>query len=159
LLAACGGAGNIEATPATGEGLSFFSDQEFELLQKIADLMIPKTETPGASDANVAGTIDGLMGAWASQDTQSDIRSALSTLSQSLGGDFMGLNEARSLARLRPVDTAAFRAGAYDHQYDHLKWLIETAYKLSPEGAYEEYRYEPVPGYWDPKFPISEKFK
>ena len=46
------------ATPAKPLPLVFFSPADLELLKSFVDIIIPRTDTPGASDAGVPGIID-----------------------------------------------------------------------------------------------------
>jgi len=46
----------------TGE---FFRPEDLTLLNDIAEIMIPRTDTPGAMDAQVAAVIDAMMMTWA----------------------------------------------------------------------------------------------
>lgn len=55
----------------------FFSALDMTLLNDIAEIMIPKTSTPGASDAHVALVLDGLMLTWASDKTKTQFKDAL----------------------------------------------------------------------------------
>ncbi len=68
LLTACDGFAKIAPT-VDGE-LRFYSSEEIELVTKISDLIIPRTDTPGASDVNVSGFLDGLMAEWANAETR-----------------------------------------------------------------------------------------
>src|SRR5215469_15167662 len=48
----------VEALNAQPRTLTFFSDPELEVLTRVADLIIPRTDTPGAADVGVAFHID-----------------------------------------------------------------------------------------------------
>ncbi|HAC07925.1 MAG TPA: hypothetical protein DCF71_18940, partial [Gemmatimonadetes bacterium] len=47
---------------------------------RVSDLLLPRTETPGALDAHVPALLDQLMAEWASSDTQASHRAALAAL-------------------------------------------------------------------------------
>ncbi len=82
-LTACGGAANVVATRPGAAG-RFHSEREMALLARVSELIIPRTETPGALDVNVPGYIDGLMSDWANADTQQRHRQALTALDRDL---------------------------------------------------------------------------
>mgnify|MGYP000002849333 FL=1 len=63
MLAACDNAARVAVS--NSQSLRFFSDQELALVSRISDLLLPRTDTPGALDVNVPGFIDGLMAEWA----------------------------------------------------------------------------------------------
>ena len=47
---------------------AFYTQDEMALISRISNLVIPRTETPGALDANVPGYLDALMSDWASAE-------------------------------------------------------------------------------------------
>ena len=59
LLSGCDAAPNENA--ATDQ-LQFFNREEFVLLAGVIDLILPKTDSPSASDVGVHYTIDGMVG-------------------------------------------------------------------------------------------------
>ncbi len=149
LLSACGGTANI--TPSTRNELRFYSPEEFAFIDRISDLIIPSTETPGASDVNVAGYVDALMSEWANTSTQRRFRMELAEMRRLLGEDFLGLTVDEASQRLAEFDAAAFdrRPPRYGG-YRSLKQLITQAYFASEAGALQEQGWVAVPGRWDP---------
>lgn len=53
----------------------FFSRFELTVLNDIAELMIPKSDTAGATDAHVITVLDAMMLTWASSDTKTRFKS------------------------------------------------------------------------------------
>ena len=109
-LSACSGAATIAAT-APGQRGRFYTGNEMALVSRISDLIIPRTETPGALDANVPGYLDGLMTDWASDETRSNRREALQLIAARLdaaSGDFLSANEDTSIRVLSELDSIAF---------------------------------------------------
>ncbi len=47
-----------QPTPSAAAGPAYFSQPEYDLISKLADLLIPRTDTPGAVDAGVPLWID-----------------------------------------------------------------------------------------------------
>ncbi|MDO6693294.1 gluconate 2-dehydrogenase subunit 3 family protein [Aliiglaciecola sp. 3_MG-2023] len=58
----------------------FFNAKELTILTDIAEIMIPKTDTPGATDVNVSSVLDGLMVTWAGEKTKQQYRYIISQL-------------------------------------------------------------------------------
>lgn len=147
MLAACGDAAEVVASDS--QSLRFYSNQELALVSRISDLLIPRTETPGALDVKVPGFLDSLMGQWANTETKTSQHRQLAELGQMLGDDFVTTTDAAAEDTLRELDTAAF-SGAGDYgSYRALKGLITQAYFASEDGALLEQHWVAVPGRWD----------
>jgi len=150
LLSACNGAATITPTEANLGILRFYQPNELLLVSRISDLIIPRTDTPGALDVNVPGFLDSLMADWADTETQLAHRNALQAVSNTLGRRFMDLPDAMAVPLLEQLDSAAF-SGSGDHRgYRSIKGLITQAYFASEEGALLERKWVATPGRWDP---------
>jgi hypothetical protein len=123
----------------------FFTAGEFALLEEISDIVIPRTDTPGAREAGVPGFIDALMADWASAERQGQFRALLAEIDAAAGG-LLALSEEAKLEAIRAFDMAAL-AGRWG-PYHKFKELLLTTYYLSEAGATEELRYELAPGEW-----------
>lgn len=157
LLAACGGG---EITPTSPAHVpEFYTEEEFDLIARVSDLFIPRTQTPGAIDAGVPAYMDGLMKEWASAETQAKHRELLTALKlgldEGVSGDFLKVDLDTAEAALRAYDEAAFSSATPVYDYRGFKQLVETVYGATEDGAIEEYDYQPVPGYWDPDVPVE----
>ena len=156
-LSACGDAATVVATTA-GDGGRFYSADEMALITRISDLVIPRTETPGALDANVPGYLDALMSDWASAETQNSHREALQLISQrldNLSGSFITTSETEAAAALSELDSDAFDGDNSLSGYRSLKGYITQSYFATKAGATEELKWVAVPGRWDPSVDIS----
>lgn len=156
-LSACGDAPSVVAT-AAGKGGQFYSSEEMALVSRISELIIPRTETPGALEANVPGYLDGLMNEWASAETQNYHREALKLISIRLdakSGDFLTASETEAIAALDALDREAFEGDNSLSGYRSLKGYITQSYFASEVGATEELMWVAVPGVWDPSVEIT----
>ena len=144
----------FELLAATG-GPRFFDDDRFAMLDALADTIMPRTDTPGARDVDVAERIDTVMHTWASAQTQTDFTRVLDELAAA--GNVtcgMGLPSMNATQQLEVV--AAFDAAhARDPGYAKLKGLVLAFYYLSQAGATQELRYQHVPGAWEPNNPVT----
>jgi len=152
LLSACGGRVAVGAlTPRAAR--RFYSEREMALLARVSDLLLPRTDTPGAVDVNVPGLLDQLMAEWANRDSQTSHRAALAVLDSRLqsrsGADFLSASDEVAQLTLADVDRAAF-AGEPVEGYQSLKGLITQAYFATEAGALQELQWAAVPGRWDP---------
>ena len=135
----------IAAAPIqAGAGARFLDAADMALLREIAEAMIPKTDTPGASDAGVAEFIDNLMIDWAGEGARAQLRRAI--------GDYRALADPRGqtpaarLGAMVELDRRSFAAPAGDVGADAYRWLkrmVFLAYRTS-EAAFESY--VPNPG-------------
>lgn len=150
LLSACGGRVTLD-TVAPGTAPRFYSDREMALLSRVSDLLLPRTETPGAVDVNVPGLLDQLMSEWANTQTRGAHRTALRTLDRRLGeevgGDILDASEDVAREAYATVDAAAYGENSLEG-YRGLKSLITQAYFATEAGA-EEQGWDPAPGRWD----------
>lgn len=158
LLTSCGGVASVVATQPGANG-RFYTAREMALVARLSDLMIPRTETPGALDANVPGYMDTLMADWASRDTQRAHRRALALvderLNRAVAGDFLEANQDDAEIALIALDTAAFNGDDTLGGYRTCKGYISQSYFSTEAGAVQELKWVAVPGRWDPSVPIS----
>ena len=150
-------------------------DRQRALAERLSDLVIPATDTPGALAAKVpdwlllalshgqAGTTEEPVGPYAvGRSVASQTPKGLhyldavgAQLNDKAGGDFVSLSPARQHALLAELDAAAFTPGHDGDPWHKIKELILTGYYTSEIGGSQELRYELVPGRWDPDIPIG----
>jgi glucoside 3-dehydrogenase (cytochrome c) hitch-hiker subunit len=157
-LTACGGVANVLST-RPGADPRFYTSGEYALVSRISDLIIPRTDTPGAVDANVPGYMDGLMTDWASSETKNAHRDALrlirSELDRRAGGSFMEASETAAEQVLASFDAAAFNESGDTSGYKRMKGYVTQSYFATEDGATEELKWVAIPGRWDPSVDIS----
>ena len=153
-LTACGGVANVLST-RPGSAARFYTSEEYALVTRISDLIIPRTETPGAVDANVPGYMDGLMTDWANNKTKNAHRTALRQikveLDQRAGGNFLDASDSAAEQSLVSFDAASF---AEDSGYKRVKGYVSQSYFATEDGATEELKWVAFPGRWDPSVEI-----
>lgn len=150
MLSACSSTAIISPTEANTGALRFYQPSELALITRLSDLIIPRTDTPGAVDVNVSGFLDSLMADWASVETQQSHRAALQEIASSLSGNFVDLPDEMAVPLLTQLDSAAY-SGSGDHRgYRSVKGLITQAYFASEDGALLEQQWVATPGRWDP---------
>ena len=127
-----------------GAKAAFLDPGEMALLSEMAEAMIPRTETPGASDAGVPEFIDGLMIEWAGEGARAQLRRAISD-DRSLAGA-VGESPGARLQAMVELDRRSFAAPAGDLSAEAYRWLkriVFLAYRTS-EAAFTAY--VPNPG-------------
>jgi len=135
-----------------------FSAEQFALLERVVDVIIPATDTPGALDAGVAEFIRQMLEDWASSDTRTAMLGVLEGIEkqawQKFGAAFLELPAERRLAVMRAVDEGSL--AREDRDWSRFKSLVLVGYYNSEIGATQELRYELVPGAWRSCLPLSE---
>lgn len=131
---------------------------QFSLLEAVADVLIPATDTPGALAAGVPEFVRRMLEEWASSDTRARIANTLDEIDKRAwvrrGASFSQITPEQRHELLRDFDAAAFVLG--DESYARLKFLVLCAYYYSEIGATQELRYEMVPGTWRSCLPLDE---
>ncbi len=120
----------------------FFSEAQYKLIARVADLIIPPTETPGAAAAGVPEYIDRVVGG--SEQQQQSFREGIAWLDAAAGGNFLALPEDRQIALLTPLCEAADSNGlkhAGDRFFLSMKNLTADGYYTSQAGLVRELGY------------------
>ncbi len=100
-----------------------------ETVATIAELIIPKTDTPGARDAGVPAFIDVMLADWGDDDQRQMITAGLANVDErsraAFGKDFVACPPAQQTEILEDLDyELALRAGAAaGHEERHLQEL------------------------------------
>jgi len=127
----------------------FFARKNYILLTRIADLIIPRTDTAGAADIGVHRFIDTMLSEWASVKTQEKYRSGLNSI------DKLAIDSHRkSFIDCSVDEQTKILTGLDDHPeknaqsnfFSELKWFVISGYYTSEYGGSVELRYDPMPG-------------
>ena len=135
---------------AAGEPPAFFDADQFALIERIVDVMIPETDTPGAHAVGVHHFVDLMFAEWASPERQTRYVRGLDQLDAELKGpngeSFVDLAPDQQLEVLRAVDAAAYADNAGNPFFVELKKMMLFSFYSSETGATEELQYEALPG-------------
>lgn len=119
-----------------------FSLKQMKILERIAETILPRTDTPGAADLDCHGFVDHqLANCFAQQDRQAYL-SAVNIFDQS----FIDLSPKLQQKMLIDLETANGFTEQQQSQFKALKSLIIFGYFTSEYGASKALRYDPVPG-------------
>lgn len=155
-----------QAPVAPGEGA--FSADDVALLDEIAETIIPRTDTPGAKDAQVGAFMALFVSDCYTAEDQAAFRAGLLELEQRAGGRFLDLEPAARARLLATLDgeAAAKARGAWVardgsgsqggvHWFTMIKQLVIFSFFTSEAGATQVLRYDPVPGFYDGDLPYE----
>jgi hypothetical protein len=152
----------IHAAPQD-QALLILTEHQNAMVTAIAELIIPETDTPGATAAQVNRFVDVMLAEWFEDDEREEFLRGLVALDarsiNTFGTPFLALEEAQQIVLLRGLDAelvalreAELRTG--DHFFSRMKWLTLYGYYTSEVGAGEELQQVIVPGRYDPCAPV-----
>ena len=108
----------------------FFDAEQFTLVYDIVDIMIPRTDTPGAVDSHTAQVLDELMISWAAPSTQQQFTLFLSEFLQrartAFNANYLSLSKENRQTFVEQIDEVVFDTGKGDFSiaYKRFKALI-----------------------------------
>ena len=142
-------AGVLHAKPAASK----LDESQQRLVAELAELIIPRTETPGAIDAGVPAFIDHIVSDWYSPVERAIFVEGLRVLAAaepSRRVDTLRALEQQAASYAPPPGTSVF--GKPDERspfFFKLKLLTVLGYYTSEVGATNELALNPVPGRFD----------
>jgi hypothetical protein len=131
------------------------------LLDRLCELVIPTTDTPGAREAGVAPFVEAAIAHGLSGAKAHLLPSFSAALDEFAGSAFLGVSLERQTALLTDIDTGTFTqndaaiASPALAQWPVLKSLIVIGYYTSEVGGSQELRYLLIPGRFDPDVPLE----
>ncbi len=169
------------ATPVTAE-FRTLNAHHAATLRQATEVILPRTDTPGAADAEVAEFIDMLLTDWMGADERDRFIAALGEIDRRAradqGAPFIDCDAQQQVALMAALDAevaellTADRAApadeyveepddrpapaAPDHPFYQLKRLTLMGYFTSEPGMTETLRWSPFPGRWEPCMNIGE---
>ena len=142
------------AEPLDPARLKFFSTAQRELVTAIAETIIPKTDTPGASEAGVAGWMELLVQDCLPASDQKIILEGLAEVEKQAAGQFQKayakLTVAEQIQLLTAMENSAKQANDNKAFICQFKELTKFTYVNSEVGGTQAFDFALVPGRWDP---------
>lgn len=145
--------------------LRTFTAHQNETVATIAELIIPKTDTPGARDAGVPAFIDVMITEWGDDNQRKAFTAGLANVDErsraTFGKDFISGTPAQQTEILEDMDyeLAQARDAKTDTSgnfFGMMKWLTLTGYYTSEVGATSELHFRVVPGRFEPCYPLEQ---
>ncbi len=142
-----------------------YTPQQRAIAHRVADLIIPPTDTPGALDAGVGEFIDYTVAAWFEDDERQRFIEGLVDLEtealERFNTPFVALTQEQQIQLLdRLAQQAAptdmfepFGAGDF---FAQIKELTVAGYYTSQAGATRELKYLPMPGNYDGHYKFAQ---
>jgi hypothetical protein len=134
-----------------------FNAAQMASLRAICDLVIPRTDTPGAVDMDTHGFIDNQLLNVHSADDQARARDVLARLDEAAGAPFHEQDTGRQLALLEALDRGQSPFDGPDRAgFKFLKGLVLFGYFTSEAGASQALDFDPVPGGFTGSLPYAD---
>lgn len=155
-----------KAKPAIDWKPTFLTPEQGLLVSQVSEIIIPKTDTPGAKEAGVPGFIDQLLKEVYSKEDQDKFINALTAFSdeaaKQFGDPFIELDAAKQEEFVKAQHDAAVKEQKASVPAPprpfilNMKELTMLGYFTSKPGATEVLQYDPVPGAYKGCIPLSE---
>jgi len=125
-----------------------------DLVTRVADLVLPRTDTPGALDVRVPEFVDLLMTKWYTTAERAGFEKGLADLDLRAGG-FIAKPEAAQVALLKTLDGKKGPKGSAEDAFGTLKWLTLYGYFTSERVQREVLKTVIMPGRFDGCVPVK----
>jgi hypothetical protein len=154
-----------KATPELAFKPVFLTEEQARLVGEIAEVIIPKTDTPGAKDAGVPAFIDTMLKDVYKQEDKDKFIAGLNSFNEeakkSAGSDFVDLDPSKQVEFFKSVHdpaVAGFKTGEIKERPFVLmiKELTCLGFFTSELGATQVLQYEAVPGAYRGCVPLAE---
>ena len=145
------------------QGFLILTEHQNAMVTALAELIIPETDTPGATAAQVNRFVDVMLAEWFDNDDREEFLRGLVALDgrsvNTFGAPFLALEEAQQIVLLRGLDAevTALREAELptdDHFFGRMKWLTLYGYYTSEVGATQELHQVIIPGSYEPCAPV-----
>ncbi len=158
VLAGCSTGNREEKTPTYA-----FTEEDVRLLDEVAETILPRTDTPGAKDAQVGAFMKVFVTDCYTPQEQALFHGGLPQLEASAqaryGRGFMALSAEQRTEFIRDLDReakAVLAAGGDIHYFTLFKQLTLFGFFTSKVGGTQVLRYVAIPGRYDGCMPYEE---
>jgi hypothetical protein len=149
----------------------FFTEDEAKTIGALVDMILPRTDTPGALDVKVDVFIDKVIAQTYDKEGQQYMRDEISKFNadckENYGGNFIDLEETKRIEVLKAAEKSngKFSPGVWGATvgeqeeigfYRSMNSMAIWAYFTSEEIGENVLNYDPVPGVYEACKPLSE---
>lgn len=148
------------------EGLKYMTQLQFDVLNELAERIMPKTDTPGAKDAGVANFIDTMLAEYYTEEEAKGFITGLDAFEEDCkaanGKSFTEMSDEDRDAHLTKVEDAAHKIKEKATEDDkEIFWFtakqgILAAFFISEVGATKVLQHKAIPGPFKGCVPLAE---
>ena len=156
MLSGCSPQPVVTAAGSATPNLHFFSQDDFQLISHIMDVILPKTDSPSATDVGTNLMMDQMFGVVFMPDYQAKFADLFADLRQHLATNkFLELSKDQQVTLLQKLELEDKQSKAYWAYMDIKQQTV--AYFLSSEQIAENFlNYLPIPGEYKPCVSLAE---
>ena len=147
---------------AVDSGLHFFNQEEFKLVKTVVDLILPKTDSPSASEVGVHNMIDHMVGLVYPKESQSSFKSGFTSFAKYLNeaGSGKGILKLEAGEQLNVLQQLTQSTGENEkiarETFLDLKQQTVAYYLTTEEIGTKYLNYLPVPGKYESCISLEE---
>ncbi len=154
-----------KATPELTYTPQFFTEDQARIVMEVAEIIIPKTDTPGAKDAGVPGFIDLMLKDCYKKEDQDRFIAGLTTFDAeaktAYGDSFIYCKPEQQVELVTKIHAAALTEAKENREAKRpfilmAKELTLLGFFTSEPGATQVLQYEAVPGAYKGCIPLTE---
>jgi gluconate 2-dehydrogenase gamma chain len=163
-----------KATPELAFNPTFFTKEQALVVAELAEVILPKTDTPGAKDAGVPAFIDQMLKNVYSEESQKAFVKNLEAFDnearETFGSSFAGCNESERVELVKKHHEVAFAGGVEKRSHGfwnaavteskpfilEFKELTIVGFFTSEAGATQVLQYKAVPGPYKGCVPLAD---
>ena len=153
-----------KAEPKLNWQPQFFTPDQANLVNQIAELILPKSDTPGASELGVPAFVDEMMAKCYGQNDQSTFTKGLQVLEakaqQEFGEEFLDCSQEQQYQLLEPLNQEAAqlarRRSPEKPFFSIMKELTLLGYFTTETGASKVLQYHNIPSTYEGCAPLDE---
>ncbi|MEK7253438.1 MAG: gluconate 2-dehydrogenase subunit 3 family protein [Bacteroidota bacterium] len=141
-----------DAAAADNYQPKFFNENEMSQLRSLVDVILPKTDSPSASEAGVHRVIDSMVGEVYTAEQQADFRKDFTALTEQLAmAGFQNKNAAAQVQILHGLESSPVKEAWLDLRQQTIAYYLSSA-----EIGTKYLNYLPVPGEYQPCISVEE---
>lgn len=150
------------ASQKPGAALRFFNPAQGNLIGAVADIVIPRTDTPGAVDAGVPAFIDSMFKDVYTKNEQERYLTAMAAFDKAGGKPFLQLDETQRKALVNKLHAEAVAVPSHAKMPPAADFVLMTkkltmlGFFMSEPGCTQVLQYVAIPGGYKADIPLSQ---
>lgn len=154
-----------EAGSVEGSDLHFLKQQQFDILNELAERIIPKTDTPGAKEAGVVKRLDLILALYYTEKEAKEFVTQLDAFEADCkkvhNKSFIEISDEERDTYLTTVEDAAYKAKESGKESKEIFWFnikqgVLTTFFMTEAGMTQVLQHKAIPGPFQGCVPMAE---